>query len=273
MYTYRERATRDQGHHRPNDHRARSPPHCALDKACHYFGVELRKAPLGDDWQADVDWIADHIDAEHRRHRRLGRQLPARRRRPDRGARRSWRSSTASACTSTAASAASSSRGARSSATTVPRFDFRVPGVTSISADTHKYGYALKGTSVLVYRRRTLRTAPVLHRARLAGRHLPVARHGRQPLGRPHRRHVGRHGHPRRGRLPGRGRATSSPRPPRCAPASRRSPGYEIIGDPTFLVAFTLDASSTSSTSTTSCSGRGWRMNGIQLPAAPCTSA
>src|SRR4029077_11953875 len=28
-------------------------------------------------------------------------------------------------------------------------FDFRVPGVTSMSADTHKYGYSLKGTSVL----------------------------------------------------------------------------------------------------------------------------
>ena len=27
----------------------------------------------------------------------------------------------------------------------VPVFDFRVPGVTSISADTHKYGYALEG--------------------------------------------------------------------------------------------------------------------------------
>ena len=28
----------------------------------------------------------------------------------------------------------------------IPPFDFRVPGVTSISADTHKYGYGLKGT-------------------------------------------------------------------------------------------------------------------------------
>ncbi|XP_069877009.1 sphingosine-1-phosphate lyase 1 isoform X1 [Dipodomys merriami] len=30
-------------------------------------------------------------------------------------------------------------------------FDFRVKGVTSISADTHKYGYAPKGSSVLLY--------------------------------------------------------------------------------------------------------------------------
>ncbi|XP_034830192.1 sphingosine-1-phosphate lyase [Maniola hyperantus] len=35
----------------------------------------------------------------------------------------------------------------------VPLFDFRLPGVASISADTHKYGYAPKGTSVIVYRK------------------------------------------------------------------------------------------------------------------------
>lgn len=33
-----------------------------------------------------------------------------------------------------------------------PVFDFRIPGVTSISADIHKYGYAAKGASALVYR-------------------------------------------------------------------------------------------------------------------------
>lgn len=34
----------------------------------------------------------------------------------------------------------------------VPRWDLRVPGVTSISADLHKYGYAAKGASVVLYR-------------------------------------------------------------------------------------------------------------------------
>jgi len=32
-----------------------------------------------------------------------------------------------------------------------PAFDFSVDGVTSMSLDTHKYGYALKGTSVILY--------------------------------------------------------------------------------------------------------------------------
>ncbi|MDF2573622.1 MAG: aspartate aminotransferase family protein, partial [Agromyces sp.] len=36
----------------------------------------------------------------------------------------------------------------------VPAWDFRVPGVTSLSADLHKYGYAPKGVSVLLTRGR-----------------------------------------------------------------------------------------------------------------------
>jgi len=39
----------------------------------------------------------------------------------------------------------------------VPRWDFRVEGVTSISADVHKLGYAPKGASVILYRNRDLR--------------------------------------------------------------------------------------------------------------------
>jgi glutamate/tyrosine decarboxylase-like PLP-dependent enzyme len=39
----------------------------------------------------------------------------------------------------------------------VPPFDFRLPGVTSMSADTHKYGYAAKGSSVVLYRGKELR--------------------------------------------------------------------------------------------------------------------
>ncbi len=39
----------------------------------------------------------------------------------------------------------------------VPRFDFRVPGVSSISLDAHKYGYAPKGTSIILYKNRKLR--------------------------------------------------------------------------------------------------------------------
>jgi sphinganine-1-phosphate aldolase len=39
----------------------------------------------------------------------------------------------------------------------VPDFDFYVPGVTSISADLHKYAYAAKGASVILYNTAELR--------------------------------------------------------------------------------------------------------------------
>ncbi len=39
----------------------------------------------------------------------------------------------------------------------LPPFDFRLPGLTSMSADTHKYGYGLKGTSVVLYCNSNLR--------------------------------------------------------------------------------------------------------------------
>lgn len=39
----------------------------------------------------------------------------------------------------------------------LPIFDFRAPGVTSISCDTHKYGFAPKGSSIIMYRDPKLR--------------------------------------------------------------------------------------------------------------------
>lgn len=39
----------------------------------------------------------------------------------------------------------------------IPAFDFRVEGVTSISADLHKYGYTAKGASVILYRNKSIR--------------------------------------------------------------------------------------------------------------------
>lgn len=39
----------------------------------------------------------------------------------------------------------------------VPVFDFRLPGVTSITCDTHKYGYSLKGSSTVMFRNKNWR--------------------------------------------------------------------------------------------------------------------
>jgi glutamate/tyrosine decarboxylase-like PLP-dependent enzyme len=39
----------------------------------------------------------------------------------------------------------------------IPDYDFRVPGVTSISIDTHKYFYAPKGSSIILFKNKELR--------------------------------------------------------------------------------------------------------------------
>jgi sphinganine-1-phosphate aldolase len=51
----------------------------------------------------------------------------------------------------------------------LPLFDFRVPGVTSISCDTHKYGFAPKGSSVIMYRNSALRECQYYVNADWAG--------------------------------------------------------------------------------------------------------
>jgi sphinganine-1-phosphate aldolase len=40
----------------------------------------------------------------------------------------------------------------------IPLYDFRVEGVTSISADVHKYGYSSKGASVILYKNDEIRS-------------------------------------------------------------------------------------------------------------------
>jgi len=40
---------------------------------------------------------------------------------------------------------------------TIPPFDFRVSGVTSVSADLHKFGYGAKGSSIILYCNNNLR--------------------------------------------------------------------------------------------------------------------
>src|SRR5690606_23708360 len=51
----------------------------------------------------------------------------------------------------------------------IPTFDFRLPGVTTISADTHKYGYGLKGTSTLLFRDKAVRNAQYFFRTDWTG--------------------------------------------------------------------------------------------------------
>ena len=73
----------------------------------------------------------------------------------------------------------------------IPPFDFRVPGVTTISADTHKYGYGLKGTSLLLFRDRALRNSQYFFQTSVEWRQVLLAGHRRLALERAARRDVG----------------------------------------------------------------------------------
>jgi sphinganine-1-phosphate aldolase len=63
-------------------------------------------------------------------------------------------------------------------------FDFRIPGVTSISADVHKYGYASKGVSVILYRTHELARHQVfVTQDWLGGFYASTAMAGTRPAG------------------------------------------------------------------------------------------
>lgn len=130
--------------------------HAAFDKAAHYFDMKIVKVPVGPDFRADVaameraitpdtavivgsappfpHGLVDPIDelSEIARSRGIGFHTDA----CLGGFILPW---------------------AEKLGYDVPAFDFRLPGVTSISADTHKFGYAPKGSSVILYRGNELR--------------------------------------------------------------------------------------------------------------------
>lgn len=130
--------------------------HVAFDKAAAYFGYDQVRVPVGDDYRADVDAMANAVtrrtvvvvgSAPGFPH---GVIDPI----PDLSdmARERGTGFHTDACLGGFVLPWAERLGYD-----VPPFDFRLPGVTSMSADTHKYGYAAKGTSVVLYRGRDLR--------------------------------------------------------------------------------------------------------------------
>lgn len=125
--------------------------HPAFDKAAHYFGLKLIKIPVGPDFRADVRAMAKAIgwktigivaSAPQYAHgvvdpiAELGalaqkKGLPLH----------------VDACVGGFLLPWLEQLGRP-----IPLWDFRVPGVTSISADLHKFAYAGKGASVLAWR-------------------------------------------------------------------------------------------------------------------------
>ena len=223
MLTYREWGRNVKGIDRPQIIMPVTA-HPAHDKGCHYFGIELIKAPVTDEFVVDLDFVRDHIGPEHRRARRHRRHVPARADRPDPRARPAGAAARHRPARRRLPRRVHPARGPTDLGYPVPPFDLSVPGVTSMSADTHKYGYALKGSSVLLFRPKDAAPPPVHDHRRLAGWRVRVAEHGRQPVGRSDRGDVGVDAEPGQGRLPVHRRRHLLAPPPRSRKRCARNP-------------------------------------------------
>ena len=155
MLAYREEAY-SKGNRQPNVVKPETG-HPAFDKACHLFGIEMRHAPIDPiTTQVDVAAMAAMID-EH-----TVALI---------GSASNYGYGTIDPIDELSELAIARGIGLHVDGCLggfilpfgemlgydIPPFDFRHAGVTTISADTHKYGYGLKGSSILMFRDRALR--------------------------------------------------------------------------------------------------------------------
>jgi sphinganine-1-phosphate aldolase len=148
----------------------------------------------------------------------------------------------------------------------IPPFDFRLPGVTTISADTHKYGYGPKGTSLLLFRDRALRRHLFFARADWKGGMYASPGIGGSRSGGLIAATwavmvaLGRSGYLERAR---RIFDTSFAMQEQV----RAHPELRLLGDPTFCFSFTSDEFDVYHVNDF-MKRRGWRFNGQQYPSA-----
>lgn len=130
--------------------------HAAFAKAAHYFGVKAVRIPVRDDFRADVDAMAAAINDHTVLVVGSAPQYPQ-------GVVDPIADIAALAVDADILCHVDACMGGFvlpflvKAGKPIPPFDFRVPGVTSMSADVHKYGYANKGASVVLYRTEALR--------------------------------------------------------------------------------------------------------------------
>ncbi|MHB8219479.1 MAG: pyridoxal phosphate-dependent decarboxylase family protein [Acidimicrobiales bacterium] len=265
VLAYREHGAQTRGITRPNIVKPETA-HPAFDKACHLFGVELRRAPVDpSSTLVDVEWVADHIDD-------------------------GTVAIVGSACNYgygtvdpiDALSDLAVERGVglhvdgclggfilpfgQELGYQVPVFDYRLPGVTSISSDTHKYGYAFKGSSVLTFRDKALRNAQYFYLTDWSGgKYCSPGMEGSRSGGLiaatwASMVQLGREGYRRYAQQIFETAATMQE-------AVRSHPELRILGQPTFLFSFTSDEFDIYHVNDFMRT-RGWRFNGQQYPNA-----
>ena len=125
--------------------------HVAFDKAAHYFGLQIRHVPLEDDFRVNVRALKRMVNRNTVLIAASAPQYPH-------GVIDPIESIAAIARENEVPFHVDACIGGfvlpwiEKLGEPVPRWDFRVDGVTSISADLHKYGYGAKGASVICYR-------------------------------------------------------------------------------------------------------------------------
>jgi glutamate/tyrosine decarboxylase-like PLP-dependent enzyme len=124
--------------------------HPSLEKGAHYFDVETVRVPVNDEYRADVDAVRDAITDNTILIVGSAPDYP-------RGKVDPIREMAKIAKENDLGMHVDSCLGGyllpflKKLGYDIPDYDLSVPGVTSISADTHKYGFAAKGASVLMF--------------------------------------------------------------------------------------------------------------------------
>ncbi|MFN3217822.1 MAG: pyridoxal phosphate-dependent decarboxylase family protein [Acidimicrobiales bacterium] len=151
----RERGRAERGITAPEMVLAESA-HAAFHKAAHLFGITVHKTPVRSDWTADVDAMAAHVNDQTVLVVGSAPQYPQGVIDPI-GEIAALAQSVGASCHVDACMGGFVLPFAERLGRTIAPWDFRVPGVTTISADIHKLGYAPKGVSVILHRSKELR--------------------------------------------------------------------------------------------------------------------
>ena len=240
--------------------------HPAFSKAGHLFGVDMKIAPVDPTTtQVDLDWVRANIDAN------TVALI---------GSASNYGYGTVDPITELGEIALEHEIGlhvdgclggfilpfGRELGYDIEPFDFAVPGVTTISADTHKYGYALKGTSVLCFADQSLRNSQYFYRTDWSGgKYCSPGMDGSRSGGLLAATwaamvHLGRSGYRRYAKEIF---ATSAA----MQDAVRSHDSLRIMGKPSFLFSFTSDEFDIYHVNDF-LQTKGWRLNGEQYPNA-----
>ncbi len=151
----RNRAEEERGVTEPEIVLAESA-HAAFHKAAHNFGLIVRKAPVRADWTADVEAMSRLVGPNTALVVGSAPQYPQGVQ-DDIPAIAELAASVGASCHVDACMGGFVLPFAELLGREVAPWDFRVAGVTTVSADIHKLGYAPKGVSVILHRTKELR--------------------------------------------------------------------------------------------------------------------